>query len=328
MVFLCTDTTTTPTVPPQPICSELNATKYLHDYNLITLEDLTTTSDVDYRTLVCGSLLPDSAGTFGISANELPINSSTPVLEIARSIPKGKDINVQVGSVAIGQSNDLIIRQGKIPTLVNNRKFNINAGNQGAKLFYDSKLNETCQKIKEQLRNLSIIFSHKPPNNNLTIPNDQPAPLIFNVLTKDSDGLAIFDVPNGNSIFHNDKVQNIEIENNQTNASLIVINVGGKTITYDKGNISGSLTQSDTRSRVLFNFYEAEQINLNKDFMGALLAPLAKVQTTANIDGSTVVKSLNTSSNVQKPDLVYLSCTNKSTTTTTTTISPTSKTIN
>ena len=146
----------------------------------------------------------------------------------------------------------------------------------------------------------------------VTIPSNQAGPLIFNVVSKDADGFAFFTVPNGDSIFHNSKVQQIEINNDQAKASVIIINVPGKFVTFDQGNIVGSLTQTDLRSRVLFNFYEADQINLQRNFMGALLAPLANVQTNANIDGATVVKALTTTSELHKPQFVIPQCTQTS----------------
>ena len=293
----------------EPKCSELAPLKHLGAYNLITLEDLSTNSDVEYKTLVCGSLVGTSSANFGIHLDKASTTPLTSVLEVARSITSGSTLNVQTGSVSTGQSSDKITKQGNVQYIINgNRQFNINGGNEGARVVYDPKLIEKCQEVKEELKNVSLILARKSANNEVNYPKDQPGPLNLNVIKKDSDGVAVFTVPDGNALFHNQKVQQIEIDNNRVQATLIVVNVGGKTVSFDSGNIVGSLTQLDTRSRVLFNFYEAEEINMQRNFMGSLLAPFAKVQTNANIDGATVVKSLSTTSELHKPLLVVPLC--------------------
>jgi choice-of-anchor A domain-containing protein len=302
-------TASTTTRSSEPKCSELAPLKHLGAYNLITLEDLSTNSDVEYKTLVCGSLVGASSANFGIHLDKASTSPLTSVLEVARSISSGSTLNVQTGSVSVGQSSDKITKQGNVQYTVNeNRQFNINGGNEGARVLYDSKLVEKCQEVKVELKNVSAILARKSANNDVNFPKDQPAPLTLSVTKKDSDGVAIFTVPDGNALFRNQKVQQIEIDNNRVQATLIVVNVGGKTVSFDGGNIVGSLTQLDTRSRVLFNFYEAEEINMQRNFMGSLLAPFAKVQTNANIDGATVVKSLSTTSELHKPLLVVPLC--------------------
>ena len=281
----------------------------MNQYNLITLNDLSTNSDVEFKTLVCGKLTGTSSANFAIHGNQLNISSSTAVLELAQSMTSGNSLNVQIGTVTLGQSTDKIVKNGNVQYVVNgNRPFNINGGNDGATIKYDSTLVAKCQDISQDLKDLSIVLSKRTANNVVTVPSSQPGPLNFNVVSKDADGFAVFNVASGDTIFHNSKVQQIEIKNDQAKASVIVINVPGKTVTFDQGNIVGSLTQTDLRSRVLFNFFEATQINLQRNFMGALLAPLATVQTNANIDGATAVKSLTTSAELHKPPFVIPQC--------------------
>lgn len=281
----------------------------MNEYNLITLRDLSTNSDVEYKTLVCGKLAGSSSANFAIHADQLNLTPLSAVLELAQSVTAGSSINVQRGSVSVGQSTDQIVKNGNVQYVVNgNRPFNINGGNEGAGVSYDATLLKKCQHISKELEELSVLLSKRAPNNVVTIPNYQPGPLVFNVVSKDADGFAFFTVPSGDAIFHNSNVQQIEVKNDEGKASVIVINVPGKSVTFDQGNIVGSLTQTSLRSRVLFNFYEAEQINLQRNFMGALLAPLANVQTNANIDGATAVESLTTTSELHKPQFVIPGC--------------------
>ncbi|CAF1082742.1 unnamed protein product [Adineta ricciae] len=312
-------------VTAQSTCSDYGALKYMSEYNLITLGDLSTSSDVEYKTLVCGSLKSSSSANFAIQLTQSDTTPSTAVLQIDKSIVDGNPINVQIGSVALGDSSNTIVKQGNVTYTVNNRQFNINGGNEGGQVVYDAQLDSKCTTVSSGLKDLSLTLSKKTPNNNVVIPSTQPGPLNVNIATKDSEGFAFVTITDGNLFFHNPKVQQIQIRNN-VQASWIVINLGGKSITYDQGTIVGSLTQLDTRSRVLFNFYEAETITIQRNFMGALLAPLATVTTNANIDGATAVLSLTTSAELHKPLYLFPPCANVSTTTTTTTTTTTEPT--
>ena len=135
-------------------------------YNLITLRDLSTNSDVEFKTLVCGKLASSSSANFGIHCDQLNINPLTPVLELAQSITSGNALNVQKGSVSLGQSTDKTVKNGNVQYAVNgNRPFNINGGNDGARVSYDSKLVEKCQRVSEDVQELSILLSKRTPNN-------------------------------------------------------------------------------------------------------------------------------------------------------------------
>jgi choice-of-anchor A domain-containing protein len=164
----------------------------LNQYNLITLGDLSTSSDVEFETLVCGSLTSSSSANFAIHMDQ-STSSSTAVLQIAQSLAPGSAINVQVGSVSLGQSTNTIVKQGNVQyTVNNNRPFNINGGNQGGQVVCDSTLIKKCQGMTQELQDFSLLLSQRTPNNIVTIPTSQPGPLNFNILTTDSDGFAFF----------------------------------------------------------------------------------------------------------------------------------------
>lgn len=292
----------------------MDALRNLNDYNLITLGDLSTNSDVEFKTLVCGKLVSTSSANFGIHASQLNIKSTAAVLEIAQSLVGGSSLNVQTGSVSLGQSSDVITKNGNVQYVVNgNRPFNMNGGNNGASITFDPKLVGKCQHVSEELKELSTYMSKQSANNVVSIPSGSPGPVKFNVVSKDSNGFAFFKIADGNSLFHNSNVQQIEINNDQAKATIIVINIGGKSVNFDQANFVGKITESDLRSRVVCNFYEAQTITMQRNFMGALLAPLAHVQTNANIDGAAAVKSLTTTSELHKPQFVVPQCSTSTT---------------
>ena len=115
----------------------------------------------------------------------------------------------------------------------------------------------------------------------------------------DSNGLAVFSV-NASDLFGNNKVQQIELFSN--NAANIVINVAGKVISWNAGNMVGDLTQNRLRGRLVWNFYEATDIDFkSKNMNGQVLAPNADIRTGGPIDGSVFAKSLTTTGEVHLP---------------------------
>ncbi|CAF0835611.1 unnamed protein product [Didymodactylos carnosus] len=284
-------------------------------YNLITLQDLNTNSDVEYLTLVCGSFTGTSSANFAIHVSQSTWNQSVATLEIAGTIASGSNVNVDAGSTTVN-SGTTIVQQAVTQYVVNgNRQFQMNGGNSGASVYIDSTLTSKCQQMTTNFQSFSLQLAQQPANNFATIPTSQPGPLNLNVNASDSNGVAYFAFADGNSVLNNNLVQQIQI-NNLISAPLIVVNLFGSTISFAQGNMVGSwLTSINGRSRTLWNFYNCTTLTLQNNMMGAVLAPLATTTAQANIDGATAVKSLATQSELHTPPLIFPNCTIVPTTT-------------
>ena len=122
--------------------------------------------------------------------------------------------------------------------------------------------------------------------------------MFFNVSSVDANGLAIFSI-SASDLFSN-YVQQFEL--NSGSASTVIINVSGTNISWSTGNMIGEFVTDGGEQKVIWNFYEAQNIILNNNIHGAILAPYA--DTVANnvpIDGSVVVNSLTTTGEVHLP---------------------------
>ncbi len=79
-------------------------------------------------------------------------------------------------------------------------------------------------------------------------------------------------------------------------ADTILINVSGVSLTVAQ-NFIGDLQNNERK--VIFNFYEATTLNLNRNFRGTVYAPLATVnQNGSNIDGGVVARNFNQTAEV------------------------------
>ena len=210
---------------------------------------------------------------------------------------------------------------------VDGRMVNINDGNSGAGASADGGIGTKATTLQSALEDLSLFLKNLPDTSSISLPgwNDQPQAVNIQINSVDAAGVAILTI-DGNNLFDNQKVQQIEIKNN-VGADLVVINIKGTSINWNNGNMVGSfLTQVSGRSKIIWNFYEATYIDFrSKNMMGTVVAPYAHVKTQANIDGATAVKSFESMSEVHFP-LLSVSCPYPETTSTTTTTTTTSTT--
>ncbi len=305
---------TTSTAPP---CIFSAYTSYMSQYNVITLQSLTTSSDIEYRTIVCGNLL--NGATFGNQLDQNTFNPRTFSLEINGST-NGNSINVDIGSVAVGPypSNRVTKGSGNNQYTIDGKLLvNVNQGNNNATVQIDQTLPSRCADIISSITYLSTALSQLSPNNNVTFPSPQPNPLIFNVINVDANGLAIFNV-SASSVFSNGNVQRITTNIQNTNLQLLVINVYGTSVSWSGSNIDDAWFNSDTtgQSHTIWNFYQAKTLNFNSNMKGAVLAPYGTVVTNIDINGAVAVQSLNTQGEVHHPLLIFPNCTSTPTQTT------------
>lgn len=253
--------------------------KLMGYYNLITLDDLSTSSDVEGRTFVGGSLVSSNSANFAIRLQSPPAEET---LIVVGNLAAGNPLNLNAGSLRLGgQRNSRII----------------NFNGRGS-LVADATLTDTS--VTATLQAASLDLANLTANNSVTIPTGQPGPLRFTATNVTSSGVAIFQVK-GADVFNNSRVQQIELQ--PQSATTIIINVAGATINWSDGNLVGNFVDKTWRANVIWNFYEATTINLgSRNLMGALLAPLAAVKTSGNLDGAVAVRSLTTTAGVHQPE--------------------------
>ncbi len=264
-----------------PLASAQNLSA-LKTYSVITKIDLQQARDVEGRTLVGGNFTRSDSANFGI---HMPSNTpgTDKTLIVQGNISAGNPINLNKGSLELGGSS-------------NGRIVNYNGG-AGSGLISNPSVNYTA--IFNALDQASITLRNLTPNSTVSVPSGQPGGLNFNTVSNAS-GIAVFNV-NGTTIFDNNNVQSIGL-NIASGITDIVINVAGTTINWTNGNEIGNFATDLWRANTVWNFYEAESINLGaRPFNGQLIAPFATVSSNNNIDGSVYALNLNSNGEVHFP---------------------------
>ena len=292
-------------------CEELPGIEVFSTYNLITLNNYSTDSEVENRTIVCGSFVSSASSNYGIRVAS-SVSARIPVLEINEDIVAGTAIQVNHGSLAVSSrlSRNVTNSSDSVKYKVDGRDFNINDGAQGATAFIDKELSARCLNITASIPELSKLLTRLPTTPGLTYqsPSDQPAPFIFNVWATDCRGRAVFNFP-ADKVW-NDKVQSIKFTSSVENVSLVVINLSGATVTLGSGtNIEdNSFFNTDGAGIVIWNLWEATTVHLRTGLKGALLAPKATVDTKSSIDGAVAVDTMITNGELHIPYIKIPKC--------------------
>ena len=299
---------------------EIGALSLLKEYNLITLGDVTSTSEVEGNALIGGNV---NGGQYNMHSTS---NANVASLTVAGNTTgnintKGKGVNVGgdvAGSININDGGDAYVQSvsgslqnnangdgstsvvGNVSGWVNTNNGNTTvggvitgfAGANGAGQFFNEPVTPPVNAATEvsnaaaTLSSFSNQLATAGSNSSFEITGGK---VTFNA-TADSNGLAVFAIDNAASFFENA----YEFAFNVGDATSILFNVSGafdSTLNLHANFLAGSAPQLG--NMLLWNFLDAESIYINAQFGGSILALGADVTTYQNVEGTLVSKSLN-----------------------------------
>lgn len=233
----------------------------LAEFNGIILNNFNAASDVEGRLLVGGNLT--GAGTL---AKNLAPGAFDSVL-VAGNI--NGNFNAQAGNLRLSGSR--------------NGSFNFNGG--GSQIN-DPTLPAFVDSVEAQLRASSSFLAGLAATGTVVAPVGQPAGVTFNAVPG-AGGVAVFNIDA--ALLSSNLVQNFNI--NLNGAAAVIINVSGSAVSINGGNFDGNFTNALGRTGVLWNFYEATTLDINRGFGGSILALDAHLTGNSPIDGAVAVGS-------------------------------------
>lgn len=248
----------------------------INDYNLIVLGNLSSSSEVEGRTFVGGSLTT-GASNYGIALLPRSAYLTVDVLTVGGNI-NGGNVQMEAGNIRLGG------------TRTGNANFN-----GGGQQINDPTVPSLVSGYQSQLISTSNFLAALAANSNVTLPSGQPAPAVFNCVPN-GQGVAIFTIDA--SVLSNNLVQRMDLHLN--GATSVIINVTGGTATYNAGDMAADFTAGNA-SHILWNFNTAGSVNTQRQFFGALLAPGAALSNSTTIVGSVAVASFTQNGEVHVP---------------------------
>lgn len=248
------------------------------DYNLVVFNDLTSNSEVEGNSFIGGNLYGSSSNFCTHCTPESTFKPFDGVgLKVVGSINGNpKQVNNGTGLEYAGDVNATVNMNG------------------GGSQTYNSDLGAEFDSLESYLKETSSRLAAWGSNGSVTIPGQQPGAVSFN---SSGEEYAVFDI-NAEDLF-SDRTQQIEL--NLNGSEVAIVNVSGQSARWTNGNMVGALTSNAVRQRVIWNFYEAENLALNNQLHGSLLAPFASLTNQTPIEGTVVVDSFEQRGEVHWP---------------------------
>ncbi|WP_165244391.1 collagen-binding domain-containing protein [Paludisphaera soli] len=277
-------TTMASTVAATPSRADL-----LTNWSLVTTGDLYAGHNVQGTVRVGGGLYVQNS--FEVASKPSSPELKYPSLLVGGDVKAGKNpetVKILRGDGVIGGTiNGASDNKARIVSARDGGVVKVDPGAAGFAASDDKELKASSQAFKEM----------KDEGQSVVLSTKQVDTARFTVMTVDSNGNAVFHV-DGERLFENNKVRGFSLDLNGYKfgeGQSVVFNVSGVDLDFRNGlNFDGAFRTSF--SNILWNFYEAGEIDLNRNnFAGTLLAPDALLTDNNTIDGSVFVKSFGTS---------------------------------
>ena len=254
----------------------------LKEWNVVSFNNFTSYNHVDGRVLVGGNFT--AGGNFGILNNNIPASQyGTPALTVAGNAALAGSVNagggISVGGTSSGNFNNNgnnVVTYGVSNTATANNTTFTNGG-----ASFTNALNSQKTDIIASLTSLSSNLAALANTSGVTVGGDANNQSI----TVTGSGLKVLNW--SEAMFEGTANQALSIT--LPNDATLVINVAGTDIDMNR-----NFNRYTNDNRVLFNFYEATTIDLNRQFSGSVLGVFADIVggNSGNIDGNVIGKSV------------------------------------
>jgi choice-of-anchor A domain-containing protein len=248
-------------------CSGVASASVIEDYNMVLFNDFSPSggSGHIHGKAFIGGDLNGSSPEFGADLDKSMTDNS---LEVAGNLNAGQ-VKVQAGYLAYGGSNNL----GQINCNGNGLT------NGNACLKPVSGLDSKAANLYSELSAESAYYSSLSNTGSVT-------GNLFSYSGTSTD-LAVFSI-DGSDLFSQNSTWNLDFGT----ASNVVINVSGDILSSGGGiNLNGGFSHSN-EANILWNFYEADSINLGStQWFGTIYALDASIYTGNDLNGTLVADS-------------------------------------
>ncbi len=259
----------------------------LKEWNVVSFNNFTSYNHVDGRVFAGGSFT--AGGNFTIQNNNIPSSSyGTPALTVVGSAALNGSINagggISVGGSVSGSFNNngqnVVTYGGSSSAWANNTTFTKGASD------FTSTLQNQSNDIKASLISLSQNLAALGNTSGVSVGGDSNNQQI----TVTGSGLQVLNW--SEAMFEGNSNQQLLVS--LPSDATLVINVAGTDIDFNR-----NFNRFSGDNRVLFNFYEANTVDIGRQFSGSILGVFADITggNSGNIDGTVIGNNVRQNSN-------------------------------
>lgn len=273
------------------VATPLTAQQILTQFNLVTLGNATSSSHVDGRSFIGGTL---TGGDFAQHPGDIAASSyaGLTVMQSAANVHVNSN-----GAVVLGNLSNSAVQNGGVAAVLGNASgsnFNVAAyvaGSSSGNNFNGGHLNSAPATVAAAsstnfgsvLSGLSGSLSHLASTGSSVSLNGNRA--TFNAIAN-AQGLAVFDL----TAIDTQVFSKGEFAFNLNGATTVVFNVDATSLNFSSNFLGGSAQALGANA--IWNFYDATALTINNQFGGTVLAPLANLTNGNNIEGAVLVDTL------------------------------------
>lgn len=234
----------------------LTATDLLTGFNAIIFSDASTTSDIEGASII-GNNFSGNASIY-ITPKGVSLPDTFNALNVYGSTVGGYTVNVNnSGNVYVAGATDATI--------------NFNGGH-----YVTTEPSLGISEISSMMKNLSTSLSQLTANSTLPTPDNNEI-----ITATAGSSIAVFNITTDDL----SKIPSYLINSN--GATTIIFNVSGTALNFN-ANYEGDDSLFDN---IIWNFYEATSLHFETLLGGTVLAPLASVTNSNQIDGTLVAET-------------------------------------
>ncbi|MGI3213059.1 collagen-binding domain-containing protein [Roseovarius tibetensis] len=252
--------------------STINTTDMMASFNVITLGALDSSSETEGTVYVGGSLTTSGYGVNNDRLKEGTVGGITGSLIVGGSVTGS--INVQTGAVRIGGSNTATINQNGTGSV----QFGVSGIPTGD--------------VTAAFRKLSTDLAARSDTPGAEARADDENDLTVISGIGGSDGVAV--VRGSSALVSTGTFKGVQTSTGSRADIPTIVNIPGETV-----RIGANF--NETLSNVLFNFYEATTLDIDRAFNYSILAPFASVTSTGGGTNGVVVAGSLTQRNEFRP---------------------------
>ena len=270
-----------------PACAvPVVGTDALREWNLVVLGNLVSSSEVEGRTFVGGDLAGNSSN-YQIR-DPGPSSTGQPGLTVVGNVAGGtKNLNNGSGAIVGGNVSSGFNLNGpaqsvKVGGSISNTNVNQNSVTSGlaqSQPSFTADLALQKSVLASSLSDLSHTLTALAPNSTAAIAGNR---MTFDA-APDASGRAVFNVTSAQL----DRIG--EIQFNLNGADTAIVNVTGESIRLNDNFLGGTQGLGE---HVIWNFADADELDLSTAWGGSVLAPKANAHTSNYVQGSAVFGNL------------------------------------
>jgi choice-of-anchor A domain-containing protein len=296
--------------PAQAAFAPLTGQQVLQQFNLVSLHGGTSSTHVHGRGWIGGDFVGGGGAEFA-NDSPIPVSNYAALTVIGSASTAGVNNNgsAAVGVVTTGNLSSATINNGGGVVQGSTNGVNFNGGSGGAyvggsatatnfnsgkvtNLASDAKLQSaldaaTSTNMGAVLGGLSSQLAALTATSSISM---QGSKAVFTAVA-DASGRAVFNL---NGSFGAQVLGASEFEFNLGNASTFIFNSDLSSVVVGANFLGGSASGKLANAAV-WNFNKATSVAINRQFGGSILATQAAFKNTADIEGSVIVDTLNSS---------------------------------